>query len=140
MYIARDKDGGLYIYENKPWRQLSEKMWVDSIISMDYKLPGFGYFEQLSPELYPDLTWDDEPMEVIKINEIVKVLGRGYVFVGEDAMDIHVGNKLKIQDKLFNISGVERVSHMKSVGLVISHSDEAKDLCKIGDYVEVVKL
>lgn len=140
MYIARDKDGGLYTYENKPWRNEVEKMWLDADFYLDYKNPGFGCSDQLSPEMFPDLTWDDEPIEAIKINDIVKVLGRGYVFVGEDAMEIHVGNKLKIQDKLFNISGVERVSHMKSVGLVLSHSDEAKDLCKIGDYVEVVKL
>ena len=64
MWIARDKDGGLYCYENKPWRQEIDKIWLDSPIYQDYKYDGSGCVEQLDTNLYPDLKWENEPIEV----------------------------------------------------------------------------
>lgn len=29
MWVARDKDKCLYSYEEKPWRQEVDKMWID---------------------------------------------------------------------------------------------------------------
>lgn len=65
MWIARDRDGGLFSYENKPWRQKVDKMWLDSPIYMDYKYPGTGCLELLDNETYPQLKWEDEPIEVL---------------------------------------------------------------------------
>ena len=64
MYVARDKDGCLYSYEEKPWRQEVDKMWIDFPIYLDYKLDGIGCITQLDSDLYPELTWEDEPLEV----------------------------------------------------------------------------
>lgn len=67
MWVARDKDGCVCAYEKKPWRQTSEKMWIDGDINffIDYKEEGFGYLFQLSVDAFPWLTWDDEPVEII---------------------------------------------------------------------------
>ena len=58
MWVARDKDGELTLYKNKPYR---------------CKLPGWNpeswdigddYWMELDPKLFSDLTWDDEAIEV----------------------------------------------------------------------------
>jgi len=58
MWVARDNDGELTLYKNKPHR---------------CKLPGWNqeswdsgddYWIELDPKLFPDLTWDDEAIEV----------------------------------------------------------------------------
>ena len=64
MWIARDKDGCLYFYEEKPWRQEIDKMWIDFPIYLDYKLDDIGCITQLDSDLYPELTWDNEPIEM----------------------------------------------------------------------------
>ena len=55
MWIARDKDGCLYSYEEKPWRQEVDKMWIDFPIYLDYKLDGIGCITQLDSDLYTEL-------------------------------------------------------------------------------------
>ena len=67
MYVARDRDGGLFLFENKPWRQTNDKMWLDSPIYLDYKYDGTGCIRQLDPDLYPGLKWEDEPIKIEKI-------------------------------------------------------------------------
>ncbi len=58
-WVARDRIEGeisdLYIGQNKP-RRIGEEpfgMWVD-----------FGEFMALPHEIFPDLKWEDEPIEV----------------------------------------------------------------------------
>lgn len=64
IWIARDADGGLYSYDEKPVRQTFDKVWLKNrYVYLDYK-PSYMYLEQLDPELYPELTWEDEPIEV----------------------------------------------------------------------------
>lgn len=54
-YVARDKDGTLYFFqENKPYREAGGVWYENS--------PALGGCE-ISPELYPELTWKDEPVE-----------------------------------------------------------------------------
>lgn len=64
VWVARDRDGGLFTYKNKPWRQVIDKMWLDSPIYQDYKYNGVGCSDQLDNNLFPELKWEDEPMEV----------------------------------------------------------------------------
>ena len=58
MWVARDKDGELTLYSNKPRRcefiGWNHESW-DS---------GNDYWIELDSKLFPDLTWDDEPIEV----------------------------------------------------------------------------
>ncbi len=65
VWIARDADGGLYSYDEKPVRQTFDRMWLKNLNLgyIDYK-PSYMYLEQLDPELYPELKWEDEPIEV----------------------------------------------------------------------------
>ena len=64
VWIARDWDGGLFSYKEKPRRQEVDRMWLDSPVYQDYKYDGIGCLEQLDNKLYPDLKWEDEPIEV----------------------------------------------------------------------------
>ena len=64
VWVARDWDGGLFSYKEKPWRQEVDRMWLDSPIYQDYKYDGIGCLGQLDNKLYPDLKWEDEPIEV----------------------------------------------------------------------------
>lgn len=52
LWIARDEDGSLYAYEDKPTRCDIRKEW-------------FGlFFSSMKNSYFPNLTWKDEPIEV----------------------------------------------------------------------------
>lgn len=54
MWIARDKDSELYMYEEKPTRHCSANIWV-STVEDEVAMPR---------HLFPELKWEDEPIEV----------------------------------------------------------------------------
>lgn len=56
FYIARDMDGGLYLYLGKPFR--GDNRFCGYILSFTIK--SFG----LNENDYKDLRWEDEPLEV----------------------------------------------------------------------------
>lgn len=59
MYIARDKDGDLYLYKKQPVKY--SESWQPSKTSNDWI--------KLDSSLFPEVTWEDEePTEV----ELVK--------------------------------------------------------------------
>ena len=62
MWIARDKDGQLTLFTNKPHR-CTDVGWDNEswdVVSMDE----FTDTMILNPNLFPNLTWEDEPIEV----------------------------------------------------------------------------
>ena len=63
LWIARDHDGGLYLFENKPWLQTQDKMWLDVGFYVDWK-DDFMYYKQLDPNLYPEITFENSPQQV----------------------------------------------------------------------------
>ena len=56
FYVARDKDGCLYLYRGKPFRR--DTYFYGYIFSFNFK--SFG----LNENDYKDLKWEDEPLEV----------------------------------------------------------------------------
>ena len=56
MWVARDKDGGLTLFprdagwNNESWDVVPMDDFTDTMI--------------LDPNMFPDLTWEDEPIEV----------------------------------------------------------------------------
>ena len=56
FYVARDMDGGLYLYRGKPFR--GDTNFYGYILSFNFK--SFG----LNENDYKDLKWEDEPVEV----------------------------------------------------------------------------
>ena len=56
FYVARDMDGELYLYFGKPSR--GDNRFYGYILSFDVK--SFG----LNENVYKDLKWEDEPVEV----------------------------------------------------------------------------
>jgi hypothetical protein len=65
--VARDKDGSLCLFYKKPYR--SDNQWVINEIDEDDF--GFGKYMYLDKLLFPNLTWNDEPLE-IELKEKVK--------------------------------------------------------------------
>lgn len=55
LWVARDKNGELYIYNEKPecYCYNDSKVWFAG-----------GICAKLDNNLFPDLTWKDEPIEV----------------------------------------------------------------------------
>lgn len=52
-WVARDMDGRLYVYCHEPKRNLMECLWEGEIMNIS-----------LSDDMFPDLTWESEPIEV----------------------------------------------------------------------------
>lgn len=53
MWVARDKDGDLKFFANKPIR--NEDYWAEHPL---------GEFCRINDWLFPELKWEDEPIEV----------------------------------------------------------------------------
>lgn len=54
LLIVRDWDGMLFVYFNKPIRDTVWKEWKSDEVSLS-----------IDDSLFPDLTWEDELLEVI---------------------------------------------------------------------------
>lgn len=52
LWVARDKNGELYICNTKPERVCVLELWCSDRCFI------------IHPSLFPDLTWEDEPIEV----------------------------------------------------------------------------
>lgn len=53
LWVARDNNGELYLYNEKPECYNDSKVWF-----------ACGICAKLDNNLFPDLTWEDEPLEV----------------------------------------------------------------------------
>ena len=64
FYVARDKDGKLWLYLGKPERRhytfLNSYGAIGSFMANEYHFIDFG----LTPDDFKDLEWEDEPVEV----------------------------------------------------------------------------
>ena len=64
FFVARDKDGKLWLYLGKPKRRcysfLNSNGAIGSFMANEYHFIDFG----LSPDDFKDLEWEDEPVEV----------------------------------------------------------------------------
>lgn len=55
MFIARDKNNDLYLFDELP-RRGTECWWAESGVD--------GTYLKLNKSLYPEITWDSEPQQV----------------------------------------------------------------------------
>ncbi len=56
MWIARDKNKSLWLYKEKPIRNEQENYWISSHHD--------DAISTLYPTMFPELKWEDEPIEV----------------------------------------------------------------------------
>lgn len=63
FYVARDKNGELFLYMGKPFRGIDRfhEYQYGCIITDDAGLSNFG----LNKDDYANLKWEDEPVEVV---------------------------------------------------------------------------
>ena len=54
IWIARDKDGSLYLYEGKPYRK--GYVWM-------YRYEHEPY--EIDNDWFPEITWENEPIELV---------------------------------------------------------------------------
>lgn len=54
LWVAMDKSGELFVYESKPKRECYLGFWYSDL----------DYVGSISRASFPDLTWEDEPLEV----------------------------------------------------------------------------
>ena len=52
LWVARDKNGFLFAYEDKPKRCDNQKEWIGC------------FFSSMQNSYFPNLTWEDEPIEI----------------------------------------------------------------------------
>lgn len=55
MYLARDKDNDLYLFNERPHRS-KDCWWASTGID--------GTYLKMDKSLYPEVTWDSEPLAV----------------------------------------------------------------------------
>lgn len=60
MYVARDRNGTLWLYREKPWREEDCGLWFSDSTNI----------MQINSEEFPQLKWEDEPIEVKLINQL----------------------------------------------------------------------
>ena len=52
LWVARDKNGFLFVYEDKPTRCDNQKEWIGRFLC------------SMKNSYFPELKWEDEPIEV----------------------------------------------------------------------------
>ena len=52
LWVARDKNGFLFAYEDKPERCDNQKEWIGR------------FFSSMKNSYFPELKWEDEPIEI----------------------------------------------------------------------------
>lgn len=55
MFIARDQDGSLWMYDREPQLAQSGKIWF---------VPGFGWQMPVKRDSFDNITFDDGPVKV----------------------------------------------------------------------------
>ena len=69
VWMARDKDGGLFLYKNKPWLNTVEGLWLDWDFGyVDYKDCNM-YLLQLDSNIFSYVKYGYEPIE-LKVGEL----------------------------------------------------------------------
>lgn len=74
MWIARNKNGGLYVFSSQPKRQ--EQTFAFG-----------GNLMQLPSEHYPEVTWVNSPLELL-IKQAVTLNNRPYVAINNGTINI----------------------------------------------------
>jgi len=74
----------------------------------------------------------------MKIEDVVYVRGRGYVFLGEPEKDICINDKVQIDGAEFEVRGIERIKYVKSVGLILSPNNIAYVTIQPGDEIKII--
>lgn len=66
MWIARNKDGKLQLFEGHPTKEVEKGEWNYYTIFSDFRPEREHWFSSkiLDRGLFPNLTWEDEPVEV----------------------------------------------------------------------------
>mgnify|MGYP001574185841 CR=1 FL=1 len=55
MWVARDKDGELFLYTKKPYRYAFSGMFVNTVSGKNIRI---------NDTLFPNLKWENKPLEV----------------------------------------------------------------------------
>lgn len=124
MWVARNENGGLYLWNNKPIRHNADRNDYPEDYPENYPIvgswaSGFDIAEEgacgaIPNELFPELKWEDEPLEVSI--EAVKDLKQDY----HDSVK-YQAKDIKIRDILH-----EMASRKEELGL----TDDIKSYLK----------
>lgn len=108
MWVARDKDGQLWLFTNKPTQSTSA--W-----HYDEGEDGYGDMMELNPELYPNVRFSSDPLEVVlkpvvEESDILKTLGNNQIqdILEEMEMIDEEGNCPYTAEEIFK-AGIEYV-------------------------------
>lgn len=75
----------------------------------------------------------------MEVKDKVNVVGRGCVIVVKPDCEINITDKIIFGENEFEIRGIERLSFMKNVGLVLRPNDIVYETINAGDEIEIVK-
>ena len=67
IWIARDKDGDLYAYNNKPFRECAGGGTYETGRWITAKGDSHSYYAyKLNSDWFPELTWENSPIELVQ--------------------------------------------------------------------------
>lgn len=64
FYVARDGNGELFFYAGKPRLTKGKRRWIPAAIQEAGLSVGIRLYERLDKKLYPEVTFENSPMEV----------------------------------------------------------------------------
>lgn len=71
----------------------------------------------------------------MEVKDKIRVLGRGCVIIVEPTCEINISDKVICGEEEFEIAGIERLSFVKTIGLVLRPNDIAYKTINIGDNI-----
>lgn len=94
MWVARDKDGSLWLYTSKPNRQCKVYRWTSENVLFTSM--------RLCEDIFPSLKWDNEPVEVKIIRRENNLKNKMYVARDKDGyLSVHNTKPIRYEDRLW---------------------------------------
>ena len=72
------------------------------------------------------------------VDDVVQVIGRGYVFLGVPETDVHIGDKVSVKEHVFEVRGIEGWEFIKRKGFLLSPNAIAGEVIKKRDKIEFI--
>lgn len=117
MWVARDKNGVLCLYNAQPTR-LEECFSVNPNNNPEIDCQLIGDYICLDPDLFPNIKWEDEPIEVevVSINELLSQQN--------ELKDVYHELIEYQTSKIYNLTRVYRGVQLEEVGNIIKDTEE----------------
>ena len=119
-YIARDRDGKLYMYSSDPKKNMNTGEWESRHLPSVNGVPQESYILKLDYNMFPEVKWEDKKataVTIVKMDHIGLIDGEPKLVCLDDIKESCI-NPHKIYGNLYHEPTQMSITCYKRIGLV----------------------